>query len=114
MQGAEWIEWGPRVLTITNDYLSLAEYPPLVVQDEGVRVPVTCSLLRVLSGSECLDERQHCFLLQLALEGRPFPPKKPSSYYCSTETRIELMRVESGWGRAVLEGVRGRKVSWEK
>lgn len=57
--------------------------------DGGQIYPVITTLLRVLnSASEHLDERQHCFTLQIATEQNSFPPngsrQQPITFYLST------------------------------
>jgi len=85
--------------------------------DDGEKYPVICTLLRVLSGAgEHLDERQNCFTLQTAAELAVFPTngarQQPRSVYLSTETRQELIKVETAWTKAVTASVKAVKVSW--
>lgn len=66
--------------------------------DGGEVYPVVTTLLRVLAAGEHLDERQHCFTLQIATENPSFPPngarQQPITFYLNTETRAELIKVE--------------------
>ncbi|ODM94017.1 Gamma-1-syntrophin [Orchesella cincta] len=70
-----WLTWRPKVLAFRGSNLYYMEYPPGVGSDwEGGEIfPVITTLLRVLnSASEHLDERQHCFTLQIATEQSGF------------------------------------------
>jgi hypothetical protein len=62
-----------------------------------------------------LDERQHCFTLQIATENPSFPPngarQQPITFYLNTETRAELIKVETSWTKAVTSAVKSIKVS---
>ncbi len=83
--------------------------------DGGQIFPVITTLLRVLnSAGEHLDERQHCFTLQIATEQSGFPPngarQQPITFYLNTETRQELIKVETAWTKAVTAAVKAIKV----
>lgn len=54
------------------------------------------TMFRVIKESEYVDERQHCFLLQTAMQ---------ESRYLSVETRQDLLRIENAWHRAVYNAV---------
>ncbi|KAK7066399.1 Gamma-1-syntrophin [Halocaridina rubra] len=54
------------------------------------------TMFRIIKESEYVDERQHCFLLQTAMQ---------ESRYLSVETRQELLRIENAWHRAVYNAV---------
>lgn len=77
--------------------------------------PVFTTLLRVLSAGEHLDERQHCFTLQIATENSSFPPngarQQPITFYLNTETRQELIKVETSWTKSVTSAVKQIKVN---
>jgi hypothetical protein len=76
--------------------------------------PLVTTLLRVLTAGEHLDERQHCFTLQIATENTSFPPngsrQQPITVYLNTETRQELIKVETSWTKAVTSAVKTIKV----
>ena len=112
-----WLTWKPKVLAVRGSNLYYMEYPPGVGSDwDGSQVyDVMTTLLRVLSiAGEHLDERQHCFTLQLATENNGFPPNctraQPLTLYLSTETRQELIKVETAWTKAVTAAVKSAKV----
>lgn len=111
-----WLTWQFKTLSITNNTLYVEDTVPGICLDwlklEQPQ-PIQFTLLRVLNTSEIQDERQHCFNLQIAMENKSFPPTwtKPVNYYCSTETRQELLRVEQAWTRGVCSCVKQMKVS---
>ncbi|KAG7177795.1 Gamma-1-syntrophin-like [Homarus americanus] len=76
-----------------------ASLSPLNTHDWVERASVWAvhqTMFRVIKESEYVDERQHCFLLQTAMQ---------ESRYLSVETRQDLLRIENAWHRAVYNAV---------
>jgi len=71
------------------------------------------TLFRLIPSSELIDGRQHCFNLQISVENSSFPVNKqaPLSLYLSTETRQELLRIETGWSKGIKHAVKSIKVT---
>jgi hypothetical protein len=63
------------------------------------------AMFRVIKESENVDERQHCFLIQTSSASAASKGSAETSRYFSMETRAELLKLESGWHRAVCSTI---------
>ncbi|CAG7834362.1 unnamed protein product, partial [Allacma fusca] len=111
-----WLSWKPKVLAIRGNGLHYMDFPPGVASywDGSEAYDVVTTLLRVVSSAgEHLDERQNCFTLQIARDDATnnCTRGQPLTLYLSTETRQELIKVETAWTKAVTDAVKTVKKS---
>ncbi|XP_063588298.1 gamma-1-syntrophin-like [Penaeus indicus] len=98
-QNLPWQNWKPKFIALKGTDIYMFDTPPLNTHDWLERASVWAvhqTMFRVIKESEYVDERQHCFLLQTAMQ---------ESRYLSVETRQELLRIENAWHRAVYNAV---------
>ncbi|KAK3874601.1 hypothetical protein Pcinc_020466, partial [Petrolisthes cinctipes] len=94
-----WQNWKPKFIALKGTDIYMFDTPPLNTHDWVDRASVWAvhqTMFRVIKESEYVDERQHCFLLQTAMQ---------ESRYLSVETRQDLLRIENAWHRAVYNAV---------
>ncbi|XP_045110953.1 gamma-2-syntrophin-like isoform X2 [Portunus trituberculatus] len=94
-----WQNWKPKFIALKGTDIYMFDTPPLNTHDWVERASVWAvhqTMFRVIKESEYVDERQHCFLLQTAMQ---------ESRYLSVETRQDLLRIENAWHRAVYNAV---------
>ncbi|XP_069193035.1 gamma-1-syntrophin-like [Procambarus clarkii] len=98
-QNLPWQNWKPKFIALKGTDIYMFDTPPLNTHDWVERASVWAvhqTMFRVIKESEYVDERQHCFLLQTAMQ---------ESRYLSVETRQDLLRIENAWHRAVYNAV---------
>ncbi|KAF2363128.1 PH domain-like [Trinorchestia longiramus] len=98
-QNLPWQSWKPKFIALKGTDIYMFDNPPLNTHDwvENASVwAVHQTMFRIIKESEYVDERQHCFLIQTALQ---------ESKYLSVETRQDLLRIENAWHRAVYNAV---------
>lgn len=98
-QNLPWQNWKPKFIALKGTDIYMFDTPPLNTHDWLERASVWAvhqTMFRIIKESEYVDERQHCFLLQTAMQ---------ESRYLSVETRQELLRIENAWHRAVYNAV---------
>ncbi|CAL4091691.1 unnamed protein product, partial [Meganyctiphanes norvegica] len=94
-----WQNWKPKFIALKGTDIYMFDTPPLNTVDWVEKASVWAvhqTMFRIIKESEYVDERQHCFLLQTAMQ---------ESRYLSVETRQELLRIENAWHRAVYNAV---------
>ncbi|CAG0898825.1 unnamed protein product, partial [Darwinula stevensoni] len=96
-----WQNWKPKFVALKGANVLLFGDAPVSARDwlsPSVCYKIYETLFRVVKASECMDQRQHCFLLQTA-------SRSHESHYFSLESHQELGRIEKAWHQALYLAV---------